>query len=92
MIRITENGVIITVNVTPRSRAHEIKIEGDKIYVKVTSPPIGGKANKEVIELLADFLGVKKKQLEIIEGEKSRVKKILVRTSDQEELLKRLRS
>jgi len=48
-----------------------------KIYVK--SPPAGGKANKELIEVLSDFLKVKKKNIRIIKGEKSREKVIEVK-------------
>jgi len=92
MFRIVEEGVVITVNVNPRSKVPEIKIESDKLLIKVTSPPIGGKANKEVINLLAEFLGVKKKQIKIIEGEKSRVKKILIVTDDKDKIIRKIRN
>jgi len=83
-IRVSEDGIILTINVIPRSKKSEIKVEGNQIIVKVTAPPTGGRANREVIEILADFLQIKKRHLEIISGEKSRVKKILIRTHKRE--------
>jgi hypothetical protein len=46
--------------------------EGFKVYVK--SPPIGGKANKELIEVLAEYFKIKKREVRIIKGEKSKEK------------------
>ncbi|MCK5123480.1 MAG: DUF167 domain-containing protein [Candidatus Pacebacteria bacterium] len=47
-----------------------------KIYL--TAIPIQGKANKELIKLLAEKLGVGKSKIEIIKGEKSKEKIIEV--------------
>jgi len=45
-----------------------------KVYVSV--PPIEGRANQRVIELLSDFFKVKKSQISIISGLKSKEKTI----------------
>lgn len=46
----------------------------DSLHVYVSQPPLEGKANKAVIEALADYFKVKKSQVRIISGEKSKNK------------------
>ena len=67
----------IDARVIPKSSRNEI-IGGDVFKIKVTSPPVDGKANKAVIDLLAKQLKVPKKDIQIISGEKSRNKKIRI--------------
>lgn len=47
---------------------------GNSYKVYVNAPPEDGKANKKVIELLADYFKVAKSQVKIIKGEVSRNK------------------
>lgn len=47
-----------------------------KVYVSV--PPVEGRANQRIIELLADFFKVKKSRITIISGLKSKEKTITV--------------
>jgi len=52
--------------------ADEIDLLGVRILkIKISQPPEDGKANKAMIELLAEYLQVKKNSLTIIAGEKS---------------------
>lgn len=48
------------------------------IKIKVNSPPIDGKANEALIHFLSDFLSVPKSSIEIISGQKSRIKKLTI--------------
>lgn len=48
----------------------------DNYKVKVSSPPEKGKANRRVIELISQELGVRKRDIKIVSGETSN-KKIL---------------
>ncbi|MEM2583776.1 MAG: DUF167 domain-containing protein [Candidatus Thermoplasmatota archaeon] len=66
--------MIVKIKVIPNAGKNEIIQEGEILKVKVSSPPSKGKANKEVIELLADFFGVKKNCIRIIKGANSREK------------------
>jgi uncharacterized protein len=47
---------------------------GDAWKVRVTAPPEGGRANEAVLALLADALGVRRRDLELISGRTSRDK------------------
>ena len=69
----------IDVRVIPKSSGNEIaREEGRMVKIKVTSPPVEGKANKAVIALLSKKLNVPKRNVEIVSGEKSRNKKIRI--------------
>ncbi|MGQ4892493.1 MAG: DUF167 domain-containing protein [Candidatus Njordarchaeia archaeon] len=79
MIRKTENGYILNVHVIPNARKVKIQREGDTLVVYLSSPPIGGKANKELLRLISSILGIPKRNVEILRGEKSRDKQILIK-------------
>lgn len=72
--------MIITVRVTPKSKKSELCREGELVFrAKIMSPPDKGKANRELIGLVADHFQVKKNQVQIIRGEHSRDKIIEVK-------------
>ena len=65
--------------VTPRAKRNEVAgAHGNALKVCVTAPPEGGRANDALIEVLADWLGVKRRQVEIISGATSRNKIVRV--------------
>lgn len=69
----------IKIKVVPRAKKSEIiKLDKDYLKVKVLSPAIKNKANKEMIELLADYYSVNKSAVKIIRGEHSREKLVEV--------------
>ena len=73
-------GTVIKVKVIPRSSRTEILGKENDIYrMKLTAPPVEGKANKAVIELLAEKLGVPKREIEIVSGKTGRLKTVRVR-------------
>lgn len=64
----------IRVMVIPNSKKPSVKKENDTYVVRVDAPPTKGRANKRLIEILAEYFGVKKSRIRIISGEKSREK------------------
>jgi uncharacterized protein len=65
------------VRVTPKAARNEVRgLENGRIAVSVTTVPEGGKANAEVLKLLAKALGVPKSRLRIVRGETGRSKLI----------------
>lgn len=59
----------ISVKVKPRARKQTIeKKEDDTWVVSLKSPPVDGKANQELIAIIAKELGVKKSQVVIKSG------------------------
>ena len=65
----------IEVVVHPNSKNQRVEKDlTGMIHVYVNAPPLGGKANKAVIESLANFLKVRKSKIILIRGEKSKNK------------------
>ena len=65
------------INVKARPNSHEEKVEkiGDTDFiVSVKEPPIGGKANRAIINALAVYFGVGSVRVKIISGWTSRQK------------------
>lgn len=60
------------------------------LEVAVHSPPEGGKANQELIEVLSKELGVPKSELSLQSGEKSRSKVVSVTGLGDGELQEKL--
>ena len=76
---VTKKELIINIKVEPRSSRSEIVGPyGDGIKVKLTSPPVDGKANKELVNLLAKELKIPKKDIEIISGQSSKNKVVRI--------------
>lgn len=75
----TENGVIFHIHVVPKSAKNEFAgIQGDAIKIRITAPPVGGQANDACKRFLSDLLGVKKNQVTIVSGHKSRKKTVAI--------------
>lgn len=55
-------------------REHLEKISEASYRIKVSAPPEKGKANKRIVELLAEEFGVKKQAVRIVSGETSNKK------------------
>ncbi|HNY32894.1 MAG TPA: DUF167 domain-containing protein [Fibrobacteria bacterium] len=50
------------------SRSRIVGELGDRLKIQVAAPPEDGKANKAVIEVLAQWLGVAKSEVELVSG------------------------
>ena len=73
--RETHTGELLT---TKSSRPRVDRVEDGSYKVCVSSAPERGKANRELLTVLASHLGVKKSEISIVRGEKSRNKLIRV--------------
>lgn len=58
------------------SRSSVRGLHGGALKISVRAAPEKGKANAEVIEVLAEWLGVARKQVRIVGGETSRNKRV----------------
>ncbi len=67
-------GAEIAVRVTPKAARNKVEMVEGALRIHVTVVPEDGKANKAVIKLLADALGVAKSRLELVRGARSRDK------------------
>ena len=71
---------IINVKVNPGSSTSEvIKIDNDNYKVKLKNPPVKGRANNELIEILSNYFKVSKNDVEIVKGKLGNFKIIRIR-------------
>jgi uncharacterized protein (TIGR00251 family) len=64
----------LSIRVVPNAKQNKIIEEGDKFKVYLTAPAVEGKANKALIQFLAEHFKTKRNKISIIKGEKSRDK------------------
>jgi uncharacterized protein len=68
-----------TVQVQPKSSSDEIAgVHDGRLKIRISAPPVDGKANERLIEVLAKALGVSKSSVEIIKGKTSKIKTIKI--------------
>lgn len=67
----------IYVRVSPRSSKNEVtKISEGEYRVRLTAPPVDGKANEMLLDMLADYFGVSRSLIKILGGKTAKVKLI----------------
>ena len=90
-VKESKNGCTFDIVVTPRAaRAGIAGVQDTALKVKVTALPVEGAANEACIKLLAKELELKKSQMEIFTGQKSRRKTVLVKAITKVELEKKI--
>jgi uncharacterized protein (TIGR00251 family) len=73
------DGVVIDVRVIPRaSRPGPAGVREGALLLRLKAPPVEGAANAEVIDILADRLGVPRRAVTILSGHQSRRKRVAV--------------
>ena len=83
----------ISVRVSPNATHSEVVALKDGVWqIKVSAPPVKGKANNELIAFLSKALGVSKGSLSIAKGHASRNKFIAIEGLTEAEIIKRLSS
>lgn len=74
----------LAVRVQPRARADAlVALRDGVLLVRVTAPPLDGRANKAVCRLLADTLRVPVSSLTVVRGLRARDKVVAVDGLDQ---------
>jgi len=85
----SKDGVILRIEVTPNSKRVSFGYNKWRkaVEIKLRSPAKAGKANRELIGILSNLFG----EAEILSGEKSRLKTVIVK-GKKDEVLKKLKS
>jgi len=87
ILKESRKGLSFDIHVTPHaSRAEIICIQDGAFKLKVTAPPVDGAANDACIKLLAEELELKKSQMAIAAGAKSRNKTVTVNNISKTDL------
>ena len=85
----TPEGTVLNVKAQPRSsKAGVDGFVGDAVKVRVKCAPVDGKANKELVETLAEAFGLPKTRVVFKSGETSKQKRILLSGVSADEVRK----
>jgi uncharacterized protein (TIGR00251 family) len=81
----------ISVRLTPRSSQNEVlDFEGETLRVRVSAPPVDGRANAALERLLADRLGLTRGTVLVVAGHSGRQKVVEVEGLTETEIRSRL--
>jgi len=69
---------VVNVRVLPNSKRNSIELTEQGYKIHLCAPAVEGKANKALITFLAKSWGLKKREMVIVYGDKSRNKRILI--------------
>lgn len=84
--------VQVKIKVKPRSKkdGFEAADEDGTITVRLKAPAVDGKANQALIKFLSEALGIRRKDISILVGEKSRHKVLVLEGIEPQDLRRAL--
>ena len=73
--------LILDCHLQPKASKDEFAgLHGDRLKIRLTAPPIEGKANAHLLAFLAKAFGVAKSQVNLESGELNRQKRLRIRS------------
>jgi uncharacterized protein (TIGR00251 family) len=70
---------VLKIKIKPNARSSAFAQQADGTWLaQLKSPPIDGKANEELILLVAEHFGLRKAQVSIKSGASSRLKRVVI--------------
>lgn len=81
--------LILKVKVIPNAHKNAVVgMRGDVLVVRLAAPPVDGKANASLLEFVARQLNLRKQQVHLQTGQKSRYKMIKLQGLDKEQVVR----
>lgn len=75
-----KGGARFSVRVQPRSSRNEVAgLHGGALRIRLSAPPVDGAANAALVDFLAEWLGVGRRDVALVAGLASRTKVVEVR-------------
>jgi len=76
--------LLLAVHIQPGASTDSLDgTHGDRLKIRLTAPPVDGKANSHLIRLLAKHFGVPCRQVQLLAGECSRAKRVRIQRPRQ---------
>jgi uncharacterized protein (TIGR00251 family) len=87
-----QKGSALAIRVTPRASRNEIVeiLSDGTVKIRLTAPPVEGKANQALVEFLSDVLGLSANRIEIVAGTTGRDKLVSILDLDAETVHQRI--
>ena len=83
----SDGSLLLSLYVQPKSgRDAIVGLHGDALKLRLSAPPVDGRANKALIAFWAKSLKIPKSAVTIKSGRQSRMKKILLTGADEEQI------
>jgi len=71
--------LILSIRLQPRASRDEITgIHGEHLKIRITAPPVDGKANQHLLRFLAKYCQVPRANVELVSGQTGRTKKVRI--------------
>lgn len=71
--------LILDCHLQPKASSDEFAgAHGERLKIRLTAPPVDGKANAQLIAFLADAFSVAKRQVSLVSGELNRQKRLRI--------------
>lgn len=86
MIKETKDGIEFQLRISPNASKNKVIKTSESVKIKITAPPVDGKANKCLIEYLSKLFRVPKTSIVILRGETSKDKTLLIKISDGDKI------
>ncbi|WP_372740363.1 DUF167 family protein [Neptunomonas sp.] len=79
-----DNTLTLSCRIQPKSSRDEIVgLHADSVKIRITAPPVDGKANAHLIKFLAKAFGVSRSAISIASGETGRKKVVRIEDPDK---------
>ncbi|RPJ61068.1 MAG: YggU family protein [Acidobacteria bacterium] len=92
-IKITTQGEYscLQVHLQPRASRNEISgVVEQGLKIRLTAPPVDDRANRQLVDFLAETLDLPRRDVVLLHGQKSRSKTVGFKSIDRDELARRL--
>jgi uncharacterized protein (TIGR00251 family) len=70
--------LLLSLRVQPRASRDELRLEGDRLRVRITAPPVDGAANRHLLRFLAAEFGVAPSRATLLRGASGREKEVRI--------------
>jgi uncharacterized protein len=77
---LVSDGVVLSLHCQPGAKASRVVgLHDERLKIQLQAPPLENRANEALVAWLAEQLGVPRKQIDLLTGQTSRQKRVLVR-------------
>jgi uncharacterized protein len=89
----TGQGTQLAIKLQPRASRQQVSgVYGNELKISVTAPPVDAAANRALIEYIAELCDIPRSAVELIRGQTSRHKTVLLKGISGAAILDRLKT
>ena len=87
----TTSGAVLNLRIVPRASKNTIQgRHGDALKIRLCAPPVDGAANAALIEFLAKTFSLPRSRIQLLSGQTSRTKRVLLAGMKADEIRGRM--